>query len=126
MDGATAFAKFYFARLNEGFRSGESRHFRELSSATCQMCTALANGIDEVRASRQHYADDLVKVRYASASEFTDNNRRVTVWADQKRVEVLGASGRHIETTRAARLLLVMTLEFREHWVVARLQRASS
>jgi len=126
IEGASAYAQFYFAQLNNAFKNGDPSGLMGLSSASCKTCEALRNGVMDVAKAGHHYGDDLTKVNYASATEFSPAARRVLVDLNQRAVPMLDESGRKVDETRSAKLAFVAKLEFEKRWVITRLQKADS
>ena len=126
IEGASAYAQFYFAQLNNAFKKGDPSGLIGLSSSGCKTCEALRNGVTDVAKAGHHYGDDLTKVNYASATEFSPTARRVLVDLNQRAVPVLDESGRKVDETRSAKLAFVATLEFEKRWIITRLQKADS
>lgn len=126
LDGASAYAQFYFSQLNLAFRNGDPSALLGLSSRDCKTCEALRNGVTDVAKAGHHYGDDLTKVNYASATEFSSTARRVLVDLNQRAVPVLNESGRKVDETRSAKLAFVATLQFDKRWIITRLQKADS
>ena len=126
MEGAAAYTQFYFAELNRAFKTGDTSLLTSLYSKECKTCSALSNGVADVRTAGHHYGADLTKVNYATATEFTPTIRRVLVDMNQMSVPVLDKANRKVDVTRSAKLEFVATLEFDKRWNITRLQKASS
>lgn len=126
MEGAAAYSQFYFAKLNEAFKTGDTSLLNSLSSSECKTCSALSNGAAEVAKAGHHYGGDLTKVNYATATEFSSTTRQVLIDLNQEAVPVLDSTNREVEKTRSAKLAFVATLKFEKRWSIVRLQRASS
>jgi hypothetical protein len=90
------------------------------------MCAALSNGAADVGKAGHHYGGDLVKLNYASTTEFSPSKRQVLVDLNQEAVPVLDKSDRTVDTTRSAKLAFVATVEFDKRWIITRLQKATS
>lgn len=126
MEGAAAYSKFYFQTLNEAFKRADPTLLTGLTTSACKTCVALQKGVNDVRKAGHHYGGDLTKINYASATEFSPNARRVLVDLNQIAVPILDKSDKKVDTTRSAKLAFVATLDYRERWIITRLQRAES
>ncbi|MEO7754371.1 MAG: DUF6318 family protein, partial [Terracoccus sp.] len=126
MQGAEAFARFYFEQLNRAFVEADDAPLNGLSQKQCTTCESLAQGVRDVKGDGHHYGGNLVHVNYASTMEFTNDSRRVLVDLNQRSVPVLDGGGLTVDRTRAAKLAFVVTLEYKTRWVIARLQKAQT
>ncbi|WP_404393026.1 DUF6318 family protein [Humibacillus xanthopallidus] len=126
IEGAAAFATFYFKSLNDAFRTADPAVLQGLATTSCTMCTSLAQGVADVRAAGNRYDGDLAKVNYASTSEFTPTSRKVLISLSQRRIPIVNSAGDKVDTTRAANLSFVATMDYDERWVITRLQKAAS
>lgn len=126
MQGAAAYAKFYFDVLNRAFREGDTSTLDLLSTESCATCVALSQGVKDMKAKGRRYAGDLVKVNYASAMEFTPTKRQVLIDLTQDDVPIRDAAGKEVDRTNKASLMYVATLSFDQRWTMTRLQKASS
>lgn len=124
--GAEAFVKFYFEQVNVAFKNASSHGLEDLTSSDCELCSGMAEGVTSMAAKDRHYGGDLAEVTYLRAIEFTPTARRVLVEADQQQVSVMDKAGQVVDTTSAANLGFVATLEFDGRWVITRMQKAKS
>lgn len=126
MKGAEAYVKFYFEEVNRAFIAADASRLKGLSGASCEMCSAMAQGVIDLAAKGRHYERPLALVNFATALEFTPSSRRVLVDAGQSHVNVLDRRGNVVDETDAATLRLVATVSFDGHWMITRLQRPKS
>jgi hypothetical protein len=126
MEGAAAFAKYYFGQLNQAFRAGDPRILNQLALPSCATCSAFSEAVNSLEGKGRTYGGDLVIVRYATALEFTPQSRRVLVDLSQQAVPILDRSGKKIDQTPTGKAAFVATLTYRERWVIRRLQKAPS
>jgi hypothetical protein len=125
IEGAAAFAKFYFEQLNRSFRAGSPRLLDGLYANSCAICVDLRKSAEELSAKGLHHEGDTLTVTFSSTTVFNRESRQVLVKLDQHAVAVVDAAGKQKEKTNAGSGAFVAVVEFNKHWIVTDLGQPS-
>jgi hypothetical protein len=123
--GAAAFSRFYFEQLNRSFQRASPEILDGLFQPSCRICVDLQKSARDLKAASQHHDGDTLKVTFASATVFNDQDRQVLVKLDQSSVNVVTKSGKRVDKTKAGSGAFVAVLRFTDHWVIIDLGRPS-
>ncbi|MGO4599705.1 DUF6318 family protein [Terrabacter sp. 2RAF25] len=124
--GAAAFSKYYFERVNSGFRTGSTSDVHGLAQPDCVTCNAFASAIKEQNAKGTHYGADLARIDFSSPLEVKLPNARVLVDLSQLAVPILNSNNKKVGTTPTGNASFVVSLKYEGHWIVTRLQKTEN
>lgn len=124
---AKAFVRYYFATLNHAMISGDTEHFRELSTSECESCSAIARNIDGTYAAGGRIESKGWLVRSVSlvpgqpkASPIVD----LGIFMSEERVtERAGSSPKSFEGGKQP--MTMYLIRANDQWRVSRLDRVA-
>ncbi|WP_170165690.1 DUF6318 family protein [Terracoccus luteus] len=124
MQGAEAFASFYVEQLNRAFTTAAPEELTGLFSTSCANCETYFQTAQKFERNRWRHSSASLKIASATASKFSTNSAIVNVFLTQRGVKILDSQDRVVDTTSDAEGAFIISLAFREHWEVQRLQTA--
>ena len=99
--GAAAFVRFYFERLNEAFRRADPELTRELVDPACRTCANFNSAVRRVRDAGNHIDGQAFSVVTVEAAPPDQGSVVVDVFLDFPRTHEVTASGTRTNTSVA-------------------------
>lgn len=122
MDGAAAYAAFFFDQLNRASVAGDPDLLNGLSSPSCKTCNSMIASLRDLKDDGNHLSAGPLKVVYSSATVFDKERRQVLVSLKQESVSVLRKDGSVVRVTKPGSGSYVATVSYEGRWTIDRLQ----
>lgn len=122
--GASAFARFYFAELLRAYTTYDTRAVRSLAAETCRTCAGLTGGIDSMRQAQQRVTGPPLAIHFAEAPGFGYGPVTVDVQysiPEYKLVDGQGTVVRHF-LEKKNRTFIVTLERAGQGWLMGRIQ----
>lgn len=119
-----AYVRFYFEQVNRAFTDADTTPIENLAAKDCEMCSAFAAGVEDLRSKGHHYERDLASIEAVSSMEFTRAGGRVLVDLKQMPVPIQDVHGKTVRTAATAEVRFVATVTYEGRWLITRLQNA--
>jgi hypothetical protein len=96
--GASAFARYYIAVLNDAFAAKDASLVRQLSDPACQGCRNLIGAIEGPSNNGERVEGGDFSIDYAEAREVAPGDALVDIRYSVEPIRILDAKGRLLET----------------------------
>ena len=122
--GASAFARFYFAELLRAYTTYDTRAVRSLAAESCRTCAGLTGGIDSMRQAQQRVTGPPLEVLAAEAPAFDSGPITVDVPYKVSAFNVLRADGQvehHVQAEKPSTLVATLQRSGAK-WLMSKIQ----